>query len=276
MSKDYKHLSIEPKTNMRIYTLKNGQHIFKAIPEKYGSESVFEYQSFPLSENTHCKIIPWFALNYKKAQYYQETLKNSMVYQYTITNPVKLFLVNNVTNASIFEQLLRDTKENIQVITDLRVEDLDKKIQSHFTHYKYMHLTTRQRAYYEYAFAFGFLQKKEQFTFLKLTLKLQEYGIIQKQTNIQGNNPFASKYIYRAARLALQTKINILGDKKGEQYWHRYSLYSVDKNVVHNMCMLLFPFGINGYIYLHVPSDWHSKMMDTTEIALFDPIMYLK
>jgi hypothetical protein len=267
------HLGIEQKTNIRYFILNKNEYLWKAIPAKYGKKSMYTYQSFPISTNKNCKVISWFALNKDKAEYYQKKLKNSIIYKYTINNPIKLFLVNNITNQSIYYKILQNTTEKLNILTSIHINQLSKQLQPHFKHYKYMHMNTVDKSFHEFNFAFGFLSKKEQFKFLKLYLKLQEYNIIPKQTGINNNKSISSYNLpYRIARFILPYVKN---DTNKHSTGHRYSIYSIDKHVVHNLCLLLYNIGINGYVYLHMPSDWHPTMKDTTEIAIFNPSKFI-
>lgn len=56
---------------------------------------------------------------------------------------------------------------------------------------------------------------------------------------------------------------------------NRFSIYSIDMNVIQNLCMLISD-KLEGYVYCHSPSIWHRAMNDTSEIAIFNPLSMLK
>jgi hypothetical protein len=107
----------------------------------------------------------------------------------------------------------------------------------------------------------------EQFEFLKLILKLQEYKIVPIFNNIMSDKVKTFDQ--------LRTNRQLLNIFKGLFYFvknwsgQRLSIYHIDINVAHNLCISL-PKNINGYVYFHEPSIWHYKMKDTSEIAIFD------
>lgn len=251
----------------------NNTPLYKSISSPYKRESIFEYNLFDSRVNK-CRKISWFALTKEKADYYKEKSSSATVYEYTTKKGVD-FLVTNFENSSIevSKKMTKIPNKSIKVLYRGLYKNLSPYEKKHFQSYDYMQMTIAERAIYEYKFAFGHLDKKEQRKFIKLVLKLQEYKLIDTTRKMHGTNIFKgeNKYLFKIARAWIRISGKL---DKEKQFGNRFSLYIIDINIVNNLC-LLFP-KLNGYVYLHQKSIWHPKMEDTSEIAVFDVTNIIK
>jgi hypothetical protein len=238
--------------------------LFKSISEPYSRHSIFDYELFK-TENKRCNAISWLALTNEKADYYKKKSKTATVYTYAIKKKSN-FLVTNYLN----KLDIKNTKD-LRVIYKESLYSLPKKMQPHFSKYNYMNMTLIERIDYEYKFAFGHIDVIEQRNFLKLIMKLEEYGLILPTVKMHGSNIFkADKQMLRIIRASITLDGKFRKNMKNQ----RFSLYTIDINIVNNLC-ILYP-NINGYFYISQPSVWHNKMKDTSEIAIFNPKNIIK
>lgn len=168
--------------------------------------------------------------------------------------------------ANLYNKIQHANTKNIKVIYKGKFNNLTSHEQKHFDHYPYMKMNIKDKAIHEYKFAFGHLDVKEQHLFMMLLLKLQEYKLIKPPKKMYGINRFVmdSNYILKLSR----SFIKLRGKLAKPEHGNRVSLYTIDINIVNNLC-ILFP-KLNGYVYLHKKSIWHPKMDDTSEVAVFD------
>jgi hypothetical protein len=241
-----------------MITLYKNTPLFKSISEPYNRESIFEYELFK-TENKRCNMVTWLAMTQEKAEYYKNKSKTATVYSYKTKKKSNFLITNYLTELDI-----KNTKGLI-VIFKKSIESLPKDMKKHFSKYKYMNMTLRKKIDYEYRFAFGHMDVKEQRNFLKLIMKLEEYGLILPTTKMHGSNMFKiGKHMLRLMRRS----VTFSGKFSKNIENQRFSLYAVDINIVNNLC-ILYP-KVNGYFYISHPSIWHSKMNDSSEIAVFD------
>jgi len=249
--------------------------LYKSILERYDRNSFFTYK---LSEDIiqNCQSIAWFA-GKNKAEYYKR--KNTIIHQYKVKKPAFIFVANNYNNYNFLKNILStfEDVDSLRCITELTIDDIPSEIRGKFLKYDYLTMSKKQRVLFEYCFAFGLISLKEQFMFFKLMLKLQEYNIISRLNTMMS---LTKEEIHPIFLRLFRQGLNILDtffpeSSKEYNFGNRFSAYSIDINVVQNLCQLL-PVNFNGYIYLHQPSFWHRKMEDTSEIAIFNPIEILE
>lgn len=250
---------------MDVITLSANTEVYKSISEPYKRSSVFNYKLFNM-QDSKCNTISWFALSQSKAEYYKNKSTSASVYTYYLTKNIQLFVTNSKNNLGYLFSLINENSD-LKVLYDAPLRFLPAKIRSRFSHYEYMQMDVKNRAIHEYMFAFGLLTVQQQHNFMKLVLKLQEYQVIPILKKMHGINMFKGdiSYVLRLARNWLNVKQ--IHDKN--MIGQRFSLYNVDINVAYNLCSVL-PADINGYVYFHQASVWHPKMIDTSEMALFD------
>lgn len=270
------HKKPKDAKGFRVMTLKNGQRVYKSILDRYSRESVFDYSLFHGATQMRCKIISWFALSFKKAEYYRKKSKKATVHAYEVKRNVNLMIANNDWNLKMFSYYARKKASSLVVLTEVHLNQIPMAVQNRFQAYSYLRMTRHERAVHEYKFAFGFLYPAEQLEFIKLVFKLQEYGIISPLTQMSDKQSLflSNKWALRGIR-AYYNVIRRLSKYKNKKDGQRFSIYDIDKNVTYNMCVAL-PNDVNGYVYVHQPSIWHAKMTDTSEITIFNPVQFLK
>lgn len=245
-------------------TLAKTSKLYKSISNIYGRNSVFEYNMTLIN---HCENMSWFALTFDKANYYNNS--ESTVYTFHLKKCLKLLDITSKKNLNNFIKRINTIKDvnNLFVIYNKNIKDLNYDVLKHFNKYKYMHMDIKNKAIYEYMFAFGFLTVKEQGNFVKLILKLQEYGLIDNIKKIKTNILINNSMIQRLSRLLFNTWYNNLPE---QEIGHRYSLYQIDINVVSNLCVL-YHKKYDGYILQTDKSSyWHKNMDDLSEILIFN------
>lgn len=213
-----------------------------------------------------CSDISWFALSRKKAEYYSNKNSDAKVIEFVTKKSIKLFNVDTARNLELFSKKINSVQnDQISVLYDKDFSEI--KYPEKFNHYSYLKLTIKEKAVYEYKFAFGFLTVREQMSFVKLVLKLQEYGIIKNIRKMNTNILIDNSFIQRLSRILITYTVDA---SKLEEYGHRFSLYEIDLNVTHNLCKAVrAPSRCDGYITCLKQSIWHKEMLDTSEAALF-------
>jgi hypothetical protein len=269
LNNEEKYITID-ENNSRIIILEKDFPLYKSILIKYGRNRVFQYKNFEDSSLQKCQSISWFG-GEDKAKYYKRD--NTEVYKYMIKKNTKLFVTNNIYNLKYFKSLIdqvdNDKLNNFLVLSELDFNDMDTEGKKHFEKYLYLKMTKKQRIIYEYSFAFGLLSTEEQFNFLKLIIKLQEYNYIENLTKMMESDD--DSLFLTLKRYGMNIIYKLIPQNWKELFGQRCSLYQIDLNIVQNLCLTM-PEDINGYIYLHQPSIWHRKMTDVSEVCIFNPI----
>lgn len=117
-----------------------------------------------------CKIISWFALSNKKAEYYRKKMRKATVHAYKVKRNVNLMIANNDWNLKMFSYYARKKASSLVVLTEVHLNQIPMAVQNKFQSYSYLRMTRHERAVHEYKFAFGFLYPAEQLEFIKLCL----------------------------------------------------------------------------------------------------------
>ena len=254
---------------MDSITFNTGTKFFKSISKKYKRDSIYEYDTIQTSSKK-CQHASWFGLSMEKAEYYRKKNSSAETHTYISKTPAQFFIVNSLRNLEVFYRRIQTTKQNLRVFFDQRIPE---EVAPHFKKYDdYLKLTKKEKAIFEYEFAFGMLSTQKQTLFLKLVLKLQEYKLIETTKKMEGNaltnQIMANPYFQRVVRQFINLKGRV-NPTHQEQFEQRFSMYQIDINVLHNLCVIL-PKSFSGYIFLHQPSIWHKQMADVTEVAIFD------
>jgi hypothetical protein len=259
--------------NIRVLPLGFNFPIYKSILNKYSIESVFTYQQ-DSSLIEDCKSICWFGSK-SKAEYYNK--KGTTVYEYKTIKPINLFVVNNYVNFETFKTLLDRVDDiDLKKFKVLTVRDIHEcKDTDKFCKYSYLTMSKKERILFEYKFAFGLTTIEDQLIFAKLFLKLQEFKVIPKIDKMMDGKGDQPEIYYKLGRTFLSGVNMFLTESSKKRTGHRFSIYSIDMNVIQNLCMLISD-KLQGYVYGHIPSVWHRGMNDTSEIAIFNPVSCLK
>lgn len=260
---------IEIIDNIRILPLPKKFPLYKSVLNIYNRNSIFEYEPFP-DLIPPCKSIFWFA-GKEKALYYKKDNTTIHTY-YTKLNTTKLLIANNHNNFLYIKGLLEKSNlENYSCVTEIVLEKLPDALKEKFYKYNYLRLSKLNRILFEYCFAFGLISVQDQLMFSKLLLKLQEYKLIPQLKTMTSSSEENSDLYLRAIRQGVNIFDKFVPDSfKENKFEQRFSIYSIDINIVKNLCTLLSD-KIDGYVYFDEPTIWHRKMKDTSEIAIFNP-----
>lgn len=252
--------------SVRILPLK-----FKLYASKsYDGNAILEH-SRKLEHQYHKKCIPdnltWLG-NYTVAKSYER--KDTNIYEWEIKTPTRLIVMNK-KNEKYFKRLFLNTSR--PMIPLLRLSSVNMKTildvanNMKFEH-PYFTMPIHERAWHEFAFAYGYLSLKEQYEFLLLIKFLLTNNFIT--INMRDGTSILSKidrdiYYYRTA--------NILPYNPKEKY-NRISFYQFDQSVLTNLCSLL-PKNISGVYQPNVNSFWFPNLvvyqMNIEEYVLFNP-----
>ena len=252
--------------SVRILPLK-----FKLYASKsYDGNAILEH-SRKLENQYHKKCIPdnltWLG-SYSVAKSYER--KDTNIYEWEIKTPTRLIVMNK-KNEKYFKRLFLNTTQpvtplitlsNVNMKTILKLAD---KVD--FSH-PYFTMSISERAWHEFAFAYGYLSLKEQYDFLLLIKFLVSNKFIT--INMRDGTSILSKidrdiYYYNT--------VNILPYKHKEKY-NRISFYQFDISALTNLCRVL-PKNISGVYQPNTNSFWFPDLvvyqMNIEEYVLFNP-----
>lgn len=263
----------------RHYTLKKNAHVStKTLPvnfKLYGSKSydgnaILEHAR-KLEQQYNKKCIPdnltWLG-SLSVAKSYER--KDTNIYEWEIKTPTRLVNINK-KNEKYVKRLFLNTSQPMTPLIKLSNVNmktiLDVANKMEFEH-PYFSMSIHERAWHEFAFAYGYLSLKEQYEFLLLIKFLLTNNFIT--INMRDGTSILSKinrdiYYYRTA--------NILPFKHKEKY-NRISFYQFDVSALTNLCSVL-PKNISGVYQPNVNSFWFPNLvvyqMNIEEYVLFNP-----
>jgi hypothetical protein len=214
-----------------------------------------------LNESCLKENLSWFG-NYKVAKQYET--KDTLLSEFKIKKPTFLLKINN-ENEEYFKSLFSNkVKLNTAVYLKENVN---------YNH-PYLKMNTRERAYYEFCFVFGYLTIIQQYEFMKLLVYLLKENLIKMKTH--DSKSILSK---------LEMKINYYRATKmfsTKNKYNRLSFYELDKCAVLNMCKLIKSEKVNidGIYQEDSRSFWFPDLivykMNIEETILFNPHNNLK
>jgi len=249
-----------PKPSLKI--LRKNEYLYAS--KKYSGDELLAYtRNNELKTHQYCDLddINWFG-SYEVAKSYQT--KETKLNQFKIKNNVKLLRINT-ENDKFFRSLFLHS--NIVLEPSIQISDEEiKKIQ--FSH-PYLHMDNKEKAYYEFCFAFGYINIHEQNEFMVLLKYLIEEKIIHME--MRDGKSILNK---------LNLKINYYRlthfTTKHEKY-NRLSFYDLDKHALLNICKLLKArdLNIHGIFQKNTTSFWFPDLivykMNIEETILFNP-----
>jgi len=272
--KKNKTVKRQSKYNPFFKTLKPDYPLYAS--KKYDGNSILEYtKKQEKIHKTHCfnENMTWFG-DYEEAKHYK-TNENKM-YEWKIKKETRLISMNE-KNAVFFKHLFQKAspltkfalaiqigKHQMQKINKLTNKIQDKNIDT-----KYLTMTTREKALYEFQFAYGYISAEEQYQFMKFIRFLLENDIIEINRREGKGTSILSKLI---------AKINYyyLLNKTINQQHNRLSFYLFDKCALNNLCNLLAKkYKIEGVFQADESSFWFPDLlvykMNIKEYVLFNP-----
>ena len=217
--------------------------------------------------------ISWFG-DYKEAKYYKT--RENHLYKWSVKKETRLIIMN-IENEMFFKHLFQSIRPNIEIkpainIEQSKVEELKKKLIDENIDFKYLTMTDREKAYYEFQFAYGYISVEEQYHFMILV----RYLIQNNYTHIESRegNSIVAKL---TSKISYYYYLNSTNHTKH----NRLSFYLFDKIALRNLCRLIpETYKIGGVIQYNLKSFWFPNLifyqMDIKEYVLFRPHQNLK
>lgn len=229
----------------------------------YDGNAILQH-SHMLADRYRKKCIPenltWLG-SYSVAKKYET--QNTKLYEWRIKSPTKLAIINT-QNEIYYKKLFLNTTKRISPLIHLS-NAVIKNI--NYTH-PYFSMSNNERAWREFAFAYGFLSLREQYEFLLLLRFLLNNKIVS--INMRNGNSIVSKV---QRDIYYFNTISHLPYKLKEKY-NRISFYAFDQSALTNLCKLL-PNDISGVYQPNTNSFWFPNLviykMDIEEYVLFNP-----
>ena len=260
------------KKNMKtpsIKILKIGYILYGAKPFegnkllKYTQKNEKHYKDHCLKDNSN-----WFG-NYEVSKSYSS--ENIKIYKFSIIKNTNLIKINK-SNKYFFKNAFENTNTQLKPLIKISKQQL-KHIS--FNH-PYLDMTDNQKAYYEFAFVFGYIDLEEQYKFLQLI----NYLISNNFIEIKGRKWGSNKSIIQKLNIK-KVYYKIIFFKSKNKLYNRLSFYEFDKQAIANLCKILNPkYLISGVYYSNNDSFWFPNFyiykMNIEEFILFNPHKNLK
>ena len=282
LSKTKRHKDNKQK---KKYTLK--KHInnlsVKTLPIKFKLYGAKSYQGNAILEHARelenkyqssCIMdnLTWLG-TYNVAKNYKT--KDLIIYEWEIKTPTRILIINR-RNKKYLKTLFLKTQNTIAPLIDLTKINTRKMInhaEKEGITNNYFTMSIREQAWYEFAFAYGYLSLNEQYQFLKLIKFLFDNNYIS--INMRNGDSIISKinrdiYYYNTVHLL---------PYKHKEMFNRISFYQFDKSALTNLCKVL-PNTIAGVFQPNENSFWFPNFiiyqMNIEEYVLFNPHRKLK
>lgn len=277
-----RHQSIKNKTIKHHKTkhypvfksLKLGYPLYAS--KKYDGKSILEYtKKQEKIHKNHCltENMTWFG-DYEEAKHYKTT-ENKM-YEWKIKKETRLINMNE-KNAGFFKNLFQNAPSSTKFALAIKIGNqqlqqinkLANKIQDKNIDTKYLTMSKREKALYEFQFAYGYISAEEQYQFMKFIRFLIENNIIEINRREGKGTSILSKLIAKINYYYLLNKTN-------HHQHNRLSFYLFDKCALNNLCNLLSKkYNIEGVFQADESSFWFPDLllykMNIKEYVLFNP-----
>jgi hypothetical protein len=252
--------------SVRILPLK-----FKLYASKsYDGNAILEH-SRKLEQQYKRKCIPdnltWLG-SYSVAKSYER--KDTNIYEWEIKTPTRLIVMNK-KNETYFKKLFLNTTQHVIpliTVSHVSLKTILKLADKVAFSHPYFTMSIHERAWHEFAFAYGYLSLKEQYEFILLIKFLLTNNFIT--ITMRDGTSIISKidrdiYYY--------SMLHSLPYKHREKY-NRISFYQFDISALTNLCRVL-PKNISGVYQPNVNSFWFPNLgiyqMNIEEYVLFNP-----
>jgi hypothetical protein len=280
--KSKKNKTVKHLHNPFVKTLKPDYPLYAS--KKYDGKSILEYtKKQEKLHKTRCfnENMTWFG-DYEEARHYKT--KENKMYEWKIKKETRLINMNE-KNTLFFKNLFQKappvTKFALAIqIGKPELEKINKlkhKIQDKNIDIKYLTMTQREKALYEFQFAYGYISAEEQYQFMKFIRFLIENNIIEINRREGKGTSILTKLIAKINYYYLLNKTN-------HQSHNRLSFYLFDKCALNNLCKLLpKKYKIEGVFQADESSFWFPDLviykMNIKEYVLFNPhhnLLYVK
>jgi hypothetical protein len=238
--------------------------------KSYDGKSILEHsQKLEIEKNRRCieSNLTWLG-SYEVAKIYEK--KETRLYEWEIKSDTRLIKINK-RNEGYLKKLFNNNREGLKPLISLSYVNKKRALElaeEMNVAYSYLKMSKKDRAWYEFAFAYGYISLKEQYEFLLLLKLLLSNKLINM--NMRNGESILSKierdvYYYRT--------VNMLPYKHKEKY-NRISFYKLDQSALTNLCSLL-PKNISGVYQPNEKSFWFPNLliyrMNIEEYVLFNP-----
>jgi hypothetical protein len=263
-NKTIKRRNFKPK----IKTLTKDFPIYAA--KNFDGETILKYtkkQEEKSKDKCLYSNISWFG-DLKQAKIYKTS--ESKIYKWLIKKTTKL-LVMNKTNEKFFEHYFKSFKGNLVTtinLTKIQLSEAREKLKDTDIDVSYLNMSQNEKAYFEFAFAYGYITVDKQYEFMRLITFLIQNKIIDIKkrdgTSIIDKINMKINYYFLVNKLSRHKKYN------------RLSLYSFDKDALINLCTLIpNTYHIDGVFQPNSKSFWFPDLkiykMDISEYVLYNP-----
>lgn len=260
--------------NKPIFKVLNKNYSLYAS-KKYSGQEILNH-SHELDLKFHKKCITdnltWLgtldvAKSYKTA--------DTQIYKWNTKNKVKLIVLNN-HNRLYFKQLFLKNKNKIikpllnfspDIIQNIK-NNIKKDIDI-----EYLEMNNNEKCWYEFAFAYGYIDIHKQFNFLRFLKYLLKHKYIKIE--LRDGSSLLKKIIRDEYYYKSIDKLPI----EKQNLNNRISFYKLNQIVLTNLCNLL-PANINGVYQPDASSFWFPNLlvykMNIEEFVLFNPYKNLK
>lgn len=272
-NKNIKNKSKKKYSSAKLDIKKISKGYFFYGAKKYSGEQLLEHsKTTERINNDPCSFenISWFG-DYEQAKIYKT--KELHIYKWKIKKDTNLIIINK-NNENFIKELFRNnstkilnTALNIDISKKEKEKIQQKLTESNITH-DYLDMTQNERAYYEFAFAYGYLKIEDQYQFMKLMQFLIQNKVIDIQ--MRGGSSIITKLTQKINYYYLLNKTNT------KLKYNRLSIYYLDKYALNNLCKLLPPkYKIEGVLQKNEKSFWFPNLiiykMNIKEYVLFNP-----
>lgn len=249
---------------VKIKLFKKGDSIYGAKNPDIGPRILSYTRNIEKRKHKKCNLenLSWFG-PLKVAKQYKNHDKNSEIFRWSLKKELRLYTIDP-KDKNYIRSLFRNYKGKFQFRTLKKyMKDITREDEMKFP---YLRMSMRKRAYYEFSFVFGYMSVSDQKKFLKMLLTLikQNKLAIFRRNNKSIYPKLLFRYLY--GKLLSSTK-------KGQ----RYSIYTIDKDVLNNLCLIL-PKTLGGVYFPSKKSVWYPSILsfDLEEYILFEPFNYLE
>jgi hypothetical protein len=211
--------------------------------------------------------ISWFG-DLDQAKHYET--KDTKIFTWIALKQIILVRTNR-SNERFFKELFL-TNNNIELSPCLQINKtlLEIFLKENPLNHPYLSLNNNEKAWYEFAFAFGYMRVEEQYKFLQLLYTLLYNKIII--INMRNGKSISTKVYGKIKYYSLYPF------KKQDKY-NRLSFYDIDKTCLTNLCLLLKAnkklSKIDGVYQKDTSSFWFPNLviykMNIQEYILFSP-----
>ena len=247
------------KLNPSLKLLALGYPLYAS--KKYKGDELLEYQK-KAEQKSHDSCLldnsSWFG-DYDVAKSYET--KETKLYKWKTKKMTKLLNIN-IKNKDYFKNLFLHTKSKLIPTIYLA----EKQIKLIKYDHPYIKMTANEKAYYEFCFAFGYIDVKEQVEFMKLIKYLIENNYITMLTR-------EGKSVVNKMNIKINYyQLNHFSVKDNQL--NRLSFYHLDKHAMMNLCKCVSK-EISGVYQKNTNSFWFPDFivykMNIQEYILFNP-----